>query len=163
MIIKSIRKESFILKKFMKLLGFEDEEPGEYRRKKPAHAAREEIARSNAYNSNYEDYGDDEKYERPFPIKNGLILFKGLPSTEDKLQLREALLGGCIILLDLSGIPSERIEEGRQFITFMHGVSFANNGEFLKLAPRIFSVSPHPGMVLTMTGTSTAKKQGDEA
>ena len=148
----------------MKLLGFEDEEASEIRRRKPSQAsAREETTRSNNYNSNYEDYGDDEKYERPASLKNGLILFKGLPSTEDKLQLREALLDGCIILLDLSGIPSERIEEGRQFITFMHGVSFANNGEFLKLAPRIFSVSPHPGMVQTMTGTSTGKKQGDEA
>jgi len=149
----------------MKLLGFEDEEASEYRRRKPSHPkTREENSRGNAYNNNYDDeYGDYDNYERPFPIKNGLILFKGLPSTEDKLQLREALLDGCIILLDLSGIAPERIEEGRQFITFMHGVSFANNGEFLKLAPRIFSVSPHPGMVQTMTGTSTVKKQGDEA
>ena len=152
------------MRKFMKLLGFEDEEAGEYRGRKSSHSKnREEIARGNAYNNNYGDYGDDDNYERSSPIKNGLILFKGLPSTEDKLQLREALLDGCIILLDLSGIAPERIEEGRQFITFMHGVSFANNGEFLKLAPRIFSVSPHPGMVQTMTGTSTAKKQGDEA
>jgi FtsZ-interacting cell division protein YlmF len=148
----------------MKLLGFEDEEASEFRRRKPSHSAsREEASRSTNYDGNYEDYGEDGKHERPLPVKNGLILFKGLPSTEDKLQLREALLDGCIILLDLSGIPSERIEEGRQFITFMHGVSFANNGEFLKLAPRIFSVSPHPGMVQTMTGNSTGKKQGDEA
>ena len=149
------------MRKIMKLLGFEDEESGEYRRRKHS-SSRDENTRSNAYDSNYEDY-DDEKQKRPSSIKNGLILFKGLPSTEDKLQLREALLDGCIILLDLSGIPTERIEEGKQFITFMHGVSFANNGEFLKLAPRIFSVSPQPGMVQTMTGTSTGKTQGDES
>ena len=152
------------MKKFLKLLGFGEEETseysGDYRRKRPISAARDEAMRGNAYNSSYEDY-DGEKYERT-PLKNGLILFRGLPSTEDKLQLREALLDGCIILLDLSGIPSERIEEGRQFITFMHGVSFANNGEFLKLAPRLFSVSPQPGMVQTVTGTSTSKIQGDE-
>jgi FtsZ-interacting cell division protein YlmF len=147
----------------MKLLGFENEEASEYKRRKPSHSmAREENSRNHAYDGNYDEYDDDEKYERPISLKNGLILFKGLPSTEDKLQLREALLDGCIILLDLSGVPSERIEEGRQFITFMHGVSFANNGEFLKLAPRIFSVSPHPGMVQTMTGTRTGKKQGDD-
>ena len=147
----------------MKLLGFENEETGEYKRRKPSHPLnREDTGRNNTYDGNYEDYDDDEKSGRPISLKNGLILFKGLPSTEDKLQLREALLDGCIILLDLSGIPPERIEEGRQFITFMHGVSFANNGEFLKLAPRIFSVSPHPNMVVTMTGTSTGKKQGDD-
>ena len=148
----------------MKLLGFEDEETGEYRRKKSFHpGAREESVRNSSYSGNYEDYDDDdERYERQISLKNGLILFRGLPSTEDKLQLREALLDGCIILLDLSGVPSERIEEGRQFITFMHGVSFANNGEFLKLAPRIFSVSPNPGMVLTMTGTGTGKIQGED-
>jgi FtsZ-interacting cell division protein YlmF len=147
----------------MKLLGFENEEASEYKRRKPSHSVtREENSRNNAYDGNYDEYDDDENNERPISLKNGLILFKGLPSTEDKLQLREALLDGCIILLDLSGVPSERIEEGRQFITFMHGVSFANNGEFLKLAPRIFSVSPHPCMVQTMTGTSTGKKQGDD-
>ena len=150
------------MKKIMKLLGFEDEEAGEYRRRKHP-SSRDESSRSNAYDSNYDDYDDDERVKRPNSVKNGLILFRGLPSTEDKLQLREALLDGCIILLDLSGIPSERIEEGKQFITFMHGVSFANNGEFLKLAPRIFSVSPQPGMVQTITGTSTGKAQGDES
>ena len=151
------------MKKFWEWLGFGEKETGEYRRRRPSHTStRDETTRGNAYNSNYEDY-DDEKYERTTPLKNGLIFFKGLPSTEDKLQLRESLLDGCIIILDLSGIPSERIEDGKQFLRFMHGVSFANNGEFSKLAPRLFSVSPQPNMVQIITGTSTGKIQGDEA
>ncbi|MCL1941180.1 MAG: cell division protein SepF [Synergistaceae bacterium] len=156
--------------KFLKFLGFGEDENNEYteqysgypgRRRRP-YSGGGDTMRGGAYSGNYEDY-DDDKYERTPPLRNGLILFKGLPSTEDKLHLREALLDGCIILLDLSGIPAERIEEGRQFITFMHGVSFANGGEFSKLTPRIFSVSPQPGMVQTITGTSTAKAQGDES
>jgi len=154
------------LKKILKWFGFGENETneydGEYRRKKNSHStARDKFIGGNSYNSNYEDY-DDDKYERA-PLKNGLILFKGLPSTEDKLRLREALLDGCIILLDLSGVTPERIEDGRQFITFMHGVSFANNGEFDRLSPRLFYVSPHPGMVKAMTGANTEKTQGDEA
>ena len=151
------------MKKFFKWLGFgedENEYTGEYnrRRRSPHSSSRDEAVRGGG---NYEDY-DDEKYERRGPLKNGLILFKGLPSTEDKLRLREALLDGCIILLDLSGVTPERIEEGRQFITFMHGVSFANNGEFDKLSPRLFYVSPQPGMVRGMTGANTDRAQGGD-
>lgn len=155
------------MKKFMKFLGFGENDANEYgseyRRRRPSPSTtRDEPVRSNTYNGNYEDY-DEEDYERT-PLKNGLILFKGLPSMDNRLQLRDALLDGCIILLDLSGIAPERIEEGKQFLKFMEGVSFCNNGEILKLAPRLFSVSPRPGMVQTIIGTtSLSRKQGDEA
>ncbi|MCL1940692.1 MAG: cell division protein SepF [Synergistaceae bacterium] len=155
------------MKKFWRFLGFGENENNEYtehpgypsRRRRP-YSGREDAMRGGAYSGNYEDY-DDEKYDRTPPLRNGLILFKGLPSTEDKLQLREALLDGCIILLDLSGVPVEKVEDAKQFLTFMHGVSFANGGEFSKLNKRLFSVSPAPGMVQTVIG-STSKTQGDE-
>jgi FtsZ-interacting cell division protein YlmF len=149
-----------MLKKFFKFLGFGEEENDEYnnefgRRKRASAAARDETMRGSAY----DDYDDGEEHTPP--LKNGLILFKGLPSPEDKLQLRKALLNGCIILLDLSGIPPERIEEGKQFLTFMQGVSFFNECEFIKLAPRLFSVTPQPDMVQIITGTNTSKPQGE--
>ena len=153
-----------MLKKILKFLGFE-EETGAYfnenRRRRPLHSTTRDDMRGNAYSSNYEDY-DDERYERSLPLKNGLIFFKGLPSAEDKLLLREALFDGCIILLDLSDVSPEKREAGNQFLTFMQGVSFASNGELNKLNKKnLFYVSPQPGMVQIITGTNT-NKQGDE-
>ena len=88
------------MKKIMKLLGFEEDETGENRRRKPSHSSsRDENTRSNAYDSNYEDYDDDEKYKRPPSVKNGLIFFSELRScgvnTTSEKEVRKLCPGVC--------------------------------------------------------------------
>lgn len=91
----------------------------------------------------------------------GIIFFKGLATDDDKLQLRDALLDGNIVIIDLGGISIEQKEAGLQFITFMSGVAFANKGEFLKLGPTLFSVSPRMGMVQTVMGSTQQSVKND--
>lgn len=118
-----------------------------------------------------DDDGDDEQYEeRPRVVERermrrdpgeGIIYFKGLATDDDKLQLRDALLDGCIVLIDLGGITIDQKEAGLQFITFMSGVAFANKGEFLKLGPTLFSVAPRMGMVQTIIGAPAHGTRND--
>ena len=111
---------------------------------------------------NEDDYSDYEE-ERPKPTKRSksvrkeepkgkvvspkLVFFKGVPSEEIKLKLRDVLLDGAMVLLDLQGLNSERIEEGRNFINFMGGVAFAHKGVMERIGPSLFIITPHEGML----------------
>ena len=110
---------------------------------------------------NEDDYSDYEE-ERPRstvksrPVRKDesrrhagspkLIFFKGVPSEEIKLKLRDVLLEGAMILLDLQGLQAERIEEGRNFINFMGGVAFAHKGVMERIGPSLFLIAPREGM-----------------
>ena len=76
-----------------------------------------------------------------------LVFFKGVPSEDIKLRLRDVLLDGAMILLDLQGLEAERIEEGRNFINFMGGVAFAHKGVMERIGPSLFAITPHEGML----------------
>ena len=86
----------------------------------------------------------DEPRGQPIPPK--LVLFKGIPSEEIRFKLRDALLDGVMVLLDLTGLESERIEEGRTFINFMGGVAFAHRGVMHRIGPSLFIIEPYEGM-----------------
>ena len=75
-----------------------------------------------------------------------LVFFKGVPSEDIKLKLRDILLDGAMVLLDLQGLDTERIEEGRNFINFMGGVAFAHRGVMERIGPSLFIITPHEGM-----------------
>ena len=79
------------------------------------------------------------------PVK--LVFFKGVPPEDVKLKLRDVLLEGVMVLLDLQGLPAERIEEGRNFINFMGGVAFAHKGLMERIGPSLFVISPREGML----------------
>jgi FtsZ-interacting cell division protein YlmF len=76
-----------------------------------------------------------------------LVFFKGVPSEGIKLRLRDALLEGAMVLLDLQGLPAERVEEGRTFINFMGGVAFAHKGLIERIGSSLFLITPHEGML----------------
>jgi len=76
-----------------------------------------------------------------------LVFFKGVPSEDIKLRLRDALLEGAMVLLDLRGLEAERIEEGRNFINFMGGVAFAHKGLMEHIGPSLFIITPREGML----------------
>ena len=76
-----------------------------------------------------------------------LVFFKGVPSEDIKLKLRDVLLDGAMILLDLQGLEAERIEEGRNFINFMGGVAFAHKGVMERIGPSLFIITPREGML----------------
>jgi len=117
------------------------------------------------YGDDYEDedgYSDYEE-ERSSPPKKSkstkkdehrgktvspkLVFFKGVPSEGIKLKLRDVLLDGAMVLLDLQGLDSERIEDGRNFINFMGGVAFAHRGLMERIGPSLFIITPHEGML----------------
>ena len=87
----------------------------------------------------------DESRSKVFSPK--LVFFKGVPSEEIKLKLRDVLLNGAMVLLDLQGLDSDRIEEGRNFITFMGGVAFAHKGLMERIGSYLFIITPHEGML----------------
>ena len=87
----------------------------------------------------------EESRGRAVPPK--LVFYKGIPSEDIKLKLRDFLLDGVMILLDLQGLDSERIEEGRNFINFMGGVAFAHKGIMERIGPSLFVITPHEGML----------------
>ncbi|MBR1671515.1 MAG: cell division protein SepF [Fretibacterium sp.] len=88
--------------------------------------------------------GGEERYS---PSTPKLVLFKGVPSEDIKLRLREALKDGAIILLDLHELsPRDFEEQGRPFITFMGGVAFARGGHMEFLEPALYLVMPREGM-----------------
>jgi FtsZ-interacting cell division protein YlmF len=84
---------------------------------------------------------------RARPVVPKLIFFKGVPSEEIKLRLRDVLLEGTMVLLDLQGLDAERIEEGRSFLHFMGGVAFAHKGLMERIGPSLFVITPHEGML----------------
>jgi FtsZ-interacting cell division protein YlmF len=76
-----------------------------------------------------------------------LIFFKGVPSEGIKLRLRDALLEGAMVLLDLHGLPADRVDEGRIFINFMGGVAFAHKGLIERISSSLFLITPREGML----------------
>ena len=151
-----------MFKNFLRFLGFEDEDENrEYDDYSRGKRSRRHSGRDNRHNVYDDDFGDERYVREPPPSRIGLVLFKGLPSLKDKDKLKKALADGCIILLDLSEIPPDKVAEGNQFIQFMHGLSFASNGEFDRLVKNLFFFTPWPGMVRVMRGENT-DKQGDE-
>jgi len=104
----------------------------------------------------YSDYEEERPRSRKKPGKRGepreqmsqpkLVFFKGVPSEEIKLRLRDALLEGAMVLLDLQGLEAERIEEGRNFINFMGGVAFAHKGLMERIGSSLFVIAPREGM-----------------
>ena len=107
--------------------------------------------------SDYEEERNRPTWKKNKPVKKDeprgkivspkLVFFKGVPSEEIKLRLRDVLLDGAMLLLDLQGLDSERIEEGRNFITFMGGVAFAHKGLMERIGPSLFIITPHEGML----------------
>ena len=89
------------------------------------------------------------KMEEPLvkPVPPKLVFFKGVPSEEIKLRLRDVLLEGTMVLLDLQGLEEERIEEGRSFLHFMGVVAFAHKGLMERIGPSLFIITPHEGML----------------
>ncbi len=84
---------------------------------------------------------------RPALAPLRMVFFKGVPSEEIKLRLRDALLDGVMILLDLHELdPQTFEEEGRPFINFMGGVAFAHKGRMEYIEPALYVVTPHEGM-----------------
>ena len=76
-----------------------------------------------------------------------LVFFKGVPSEDIKLKLRDVLLDGAMVLLDLQGLEQERLDEGRNFINFMGGVAFAHKGLMERIGPSLFVITPCEGML----------------
>ena len=76
-----------------------------------------------------------------------LVFYKGVPSEDIKLRLRDALLDGAMVLLDLQGLEAKRLEEGRSFINFMGGVAFAHKGVMERIGPSLFIITPREGML----------------
>jgi FtsZ-interacting cell division protein YlmF len=91
------------------------------------------------------------KREREEPRKRAespkLVFFKGVPSEGIRLRLRDALLEGTMVLLDLQGLPAEHVEEGRTFINFMGGVAFAHKGLIERIGASLFLITPREGML----------------
>ena len=113
------------------------------------------------YGDDYDDEDDDYEEERPVkknkPVRKDelkkkvvspkLVFFKGVPPEDIKLKLRDVLLDGAMVLLDLQGLEAGRIEEGRNFINFMGGVAFAHKGLMERIGPSLFVITPHEGML----------------
>ena len=116
----------------------------------------------------YENEDDHSSYEEERPrsrkksVRKGesrgpvpspkLVFFKGVPSEDIKLRLRDVLLEGAMVLLDLQGLEAERIEEGRNFINFMGGVAFAHKGLMERIGPSLFIITPREGMLQWWVG-----------
>lgn len=89
---------------------------------------------------------EESKNIRP-PAPLRMVFFRGVPSEGVKLRLRDALLDGVMVLLDLHELDDRQFEEeGRPFIDFMGGVAFAHKGRMEYIKPALFVVSPHEGM-----------------
>ena len=108
----------------------------------------------------YQDYEDEpqdrearksyvkKKNEpRARPATPRLIFYQGLPPEHIKLRLRDCLLDGAMILLDIHDLEAEHKEEGRNFITFMQGVAFAHNGESRNIVSDFYVITPRKGML----------------
>ena len=76
-----------------------------------------------------------------------LIIYNGIANDADKRRLREAFNDGAMILIDLHLLNQREFEEeGKEFITFMGGVSFARGGEIKFIEPAQYIVTPRAGM-----------------
>lgn len=75
-----------------------------------------------------------------------LVFYKGVPSEETKLRLRDALLEGAMVLLDLQKLDADHLEEGRNFINFMGGVAFAHKGVMEQIGPCLYIITPRENM-----------------
>jgi hypothetical protein len=110
------------------------------------------------YGDDYEDEEDEFEEEpapKQVPPRKGvqkkapfprLIYFRGIPSETARFELRDALLEGAMLMLDLHGLDASRLEEGNDFLNFMRGVAFAHKGETERLGSSLFLVMPHAGM-----------------
>ena len=117
---------------------------------------------------NDDDYDDDDEYQdekRSRPAKSSsrregnprisnnsapgkLILFRGIASDNERKRLREALINGAMVLIDLHELsPMEYEESGKDFVKFMGGVVFGINGMII---PRVetaqYLLTPKPDM-----------------
>lgn len=125
----------------------------------------------NDYEDDYDDYPDEpqrpiKKTNRPGRRNDSyadggsptrLVLFKGLPSEASKLKLRDLLLQGVMILIDLHGLTQREFnEEGRPFIDFMGGVAFAHKGRMEFIEPAQYLVTPHSGMFVVWDEEETS-------
>ena len=114
------------------------------------------------YGEDYDNEDDNSDYEEERSKKNKsgrkneprgqtvppkLVFYKGVPSEDIKLRLRDALLDGAMVLLDLQGLEAKRLEEGRSFINFMGGVAFAHKGVMERIGPSLFIITPREGML----------------
>ena len=116
------------------------------------------------YEDDYEDdyengYSDNEKERRPEstkkpltkkgdsrkrPAQPQLIFFRGIPSDDVKLSLRDSLLEGAMVLLDIQDLDEDRAES---FINFMRGVAFAHKGESRDIGSSLYVITPREGML----------------
>jgi FtsZ-interacting cell division protein YlmF len=129
----------------LQLLGFygddyeeDSAEYVEYEEEQP----REQLGVSKKNRTGKKDDGPKGK-----PVIPRLVFFKGVPSEDIKLRLRDVLLDGAMVLLDLQGLDAGRIEEGRNFINFMGGVAFAHKGLMERIGPSLFVITPREGML----------------
>ena len=84
---------------------------------------------------------------RPVPFSPKLIFYQGIPPENIKLRLRDYLLDGAMILLDIHDLEAEHTEEGRNFINFMRGVAFAHKGESRNIGSGLYAITPREGML----------------
>ena len=127
------------MQKLLQLFGFygEDQDEGDY--------SDYEEERTRPTGKKNKSVKKDEPRGRAVSPK--LVFFRGVPSEEIKLRLRDVLLDGAMVLLDLQGLDSERLEEGRNFINFMGGVAFAHKGLMERIGSSLFIITPHEGML----------------
>ncbi|MBQ7151638.1 MAG: cell division protein SepF [Synergistaceae bacterium] len=118
------------------------------------------ILRFFGFDNDEDDYDDNDGYKRSTARKDnpsrpsgnaqGKIIIYNYNSptlNEDKVRLREEFNKGAMILVDLHKLSQrEYDEEGKNFITFMCGVSFARNGTMKFIDPAQYLFTPGPGM-----------------
>ena len=103
-----------------------------------------------------EDYTEERKKKTRTSRPSGgagaagkLVIYNynGATLSSDKIHLREEFNKGAMILVDLHDLSQrEYDEEGKDFITFMGGVSFARGGQMTFIAPVQYLFTPGPGM-----------------
>jgi FtsZ-interacting cell division protein YlmF len=81
-----------------------------------------------------------------------LIFYQGIPSEDTKLRLRDILLDGSMVLLDLHKVDPEHAEEGHNFINFMAGVAFAHKGQSKRIGQFLYVITPREGMLQWWVG-----------
>ena len=108
------------------------------------------IMRWFGFDNDDDDYDDDYPEERRKPAKSSarregnsksgnsapgkLILFRGIASENDRIRLREVLINGAMVLIDLHELtPIEYEESGKDFVKFMGGVVFGINGAIIPM------------------------------
>ncbi len=129
------------MKKLMQFLGFYgdedyDEEQEDYQEKTKT-SQKLGVARKK----------EDTRGSKGQIVPLRMVFCKGVPSDSMKLKLRDALLDGVMLLIDLHELDPRRFaEEGKPFIDFMGGVAFAHKGHMEFLEPSLYVVTPSEGM-----------------